>query len=242
MAHIRLNKFLAQAGVASRREADRMIEDGRVAVNGEIIQTLGRKIDEEKDKVEVDGITVKQETKHYYLMLNKPPGYLVSLKDSYGRPTVRDLLPTLKGHVFPVGRLDFDSEGLLLLTNDGELTYRLTHPKFKIKKVYLVRVKGMPESSDLRRLERGIFLDGHKTARAQISLLSSSHRESVLRVVIHEGRKREIRRLFDVIGHRVIELQRIEFGSLSLGKLRKGKWRYLTFSEIGRLRDKVRLE
>jgi len=239
---IRLNKFLSQAGVASRRQADRMIEEGRVAVNGEVIQAMGYKIDAERDKVEVDGKTVKKETKLYYVMLNKPPGYLVSLKDSFGRPTVRDLLPTLKGRVFPVGRLDFDSEGLLLLTNDGELAYQLTHPSFKIKKIYLIKVKGAPISSDLRRLERGIILDGKKTAPAKISLLSSSNRESFLRVEIHEGRKREIRRLFDVIGHRVMELQRNKFGSLSLGNLKKGKWRYLTRDEIGRLRNQVRLE
>lgn len=242
MVLIRLNKFLSQAGVASRREADRMIEEGRVAVNSEVIQALGHKIDDEIDKVEVDGVKVKKEAKHYYVILNKPPGYLVSLKDSFGRPTVRDLLPTLKGRVFPVGRLDFDSEGLLLMTNDGELAYRLTHPSFKIKKVYLVRIKGKPESSGLRRLERGLILDGKKTAPAKISLLSSSTKESFLRVEIHEGRKREIRRLFDVIGHRVIELQRIKFGNLSLGNLKKGKWRYLTRDEIGRLRNQVRLE
>ncbi len=242
MAQIRLNKFLAQAGLASRREADRMIEEGRVAVNGEVIQTLGHKIEEERDRVEVDGIKIKQEKKRYYVMLNKPPGYLVSLKDSFGRPKVRDLLPTLKGRVFPVGRLDSDSEGLLLLTNDGGLAFRLTHPRFKIKKVYLVRVKGTPESSDLRRLKRGIILDGKKTAPARIKLLSSSSRESFLRVEIHEGRKREIRRLFDVIGHKVIELQRIEFGSLSLGKLRKGKWRSLDRSEIDKLKALVKLE
>lgn len=239
---IRLNKFLSQSGVASRREADRMIEEGRVAVNSEIIQVLGHKIDDEKDKVEVDGVRVQKETKIHYVMLNKPPGYLVSLKDSFGRQTVRDLIPSLKGRVFPVGRLDFNSEGLLLLTNDGELAYRLTHPRFKVKKVYFVKVKGKPESSDLRRLERGIILDSIKTARAVISLLSSSPRESFLHVEIHEGRKREIRRLFDVIGHKVIELQRIKFGDLSLGNLKKGKWRYLTRSEVEKLKSLVNLE
>ncbi len=242
MVQIRLNKFLSQAGVASRREADRLIEEGRVAVNGEVIQAMGYKIDAEKDKVEVDGKKVKKETKLYYVMLNKPPGYLVSLKDSFGRPTVRDLIPSLKGRVFPVGRLDYDSEGLLLLTNDGELAYRLTHPSFRAKKVYLVNVKGAPASSDLRRLERGIILDGKKTAPAKLSLLSSSSKESFLRVEIHEGRKREVRRLFEVIGHRVIALQRIKFGNLSLGNLKKGKWRYLSRDEIDRLRNQVRLE
>jgi len=242
MAQIRLNKYLAQAGVASRREADRMIAEGRVAVNGEVIQALGHRIEAEIDKVEVDGVKVKKETKHYYLMLNKPPGYLVSLKDSFGRPTVRDLLPTLKGRVFPVGRLDFDSEGLLLLTNDGELAYRLAHPRFKIKKIYLVRVKGKPGSSSLHRLEKGIILDGKKTAPARINVLSSSLKESLLRVEIHEGRKREIRRLFEVIGHKVVALQRNKFGNLSLGHLKKGKWRYLTRDEIGSLRNQVRLE
>jgi pseudouridine synthase len=229
---VRLNKFLAQAGIASRREADRMITQGRVAVNGEVILTLGHKIDAGKDRVEVDGKKVKKEGINLYLMLNKPPGYLVSMKDPLGRPTIKDLLPTLKSRVFPVGRLDYESEGLLLLTNHGELAFRLTHPRFQIKKVYQVKVKGEPDYSRLSRLKKGIILDGKKTAPAKIRILSVSSGESYLRVEIHEGRKREVRRMFEAVGHRVEELRRMRFDGLSLGKLKRGRWRYLTAREI----------
>ena len=153
---IRLNKFLAQAGVASRREVDKMIAEGRIKVNGQVVQVLGYKIDDEKDRVDVEGRRVEKEEELVYLMINKPPGYLVTLKDNFQRPTIQQLLPSLRKRVFPVGRLDYDSSGLLLMTNDGELAYRLTHPRFKVPKVYLVKVKGEPDPSELTRLEKGI--------------------------------------------------------------------------------------
>lgn len=239
---VRMNKFLAQAGIASRREADRLITQGRVAVNGEVILTLGHKIDAGKDRVEVDGKKVKKEEINLYLMLNKPLGYLVSLKDPLGRPTIKDLLPSLKSRVFPIGRLDYESEGLLLLTNHGELAFRLTHPRFQIKKVYQVKVKGEPDSSKLSRLEKGIILDGKKTAPAKIRLLAVSSRESCLRIEIHEGRKREVRRMFEAIGHQVRELRRMRFDGLSLGRLKRGRWRYLTPREIEMLMSCVGLK
>lgn len=239
---IRLNKFLSQAGVTSRREADRLIAEGRVTVNGEVILTLGCRIDEGKDKVEVDGKRVKKDETPVYVMLNKPPGYLVSLKDPLGRPTIKDLLSSVKSRVFPVGRLDYQSEGLLLLTNDGELAFRLTHPRFRIKKVYLVKIRGIPDASKLSRLERGIFLDGKKTAPAKVKPLKVTSKESLLRVEIHEGWKREVRRMFEAIGHRVLGLQRIRFGGLSLGKLKSGRWRFLTSQEIGKLKSQVGLK
>lgn len=239
---IRLNKFLSQAGVASRREADRMIADGRVTVNGQVVQVLGHKIDDKKDRVEVDGRRVKIEGGLVYLMLNKPSGYLVSLKDPFRRPAVKDLLPSIKSRVFPVGRLDYDSQGLLLLTNDGELACRLTHPRFKIKKVYLVKVKGEPDSSKLSKLKRGIFLDGKRTAPAKIVPLGGSTEKALLRVEIYEGRKRELRRMFEAIGHRVVKLRRIKIDGLSLGNLKEGQWRYLTQKEIDMLKNQVRIE
>ena len=239
---IRLNKFLSQTGVASRREADRMITAGRVAVNGQVIQVLGRKIDDKKDRVEVDRKIVKIEEEQIYLLLNKPPGYLVSLKDPFHRPTVKDLLPSIKSRVFPVGRLDYDSRGLLLLTNDGELAYRLTHPSFKIKKVYLVKVRGEPDFSKISKLEKGIFLDGKKTAPAKIGPIRVSAKKALFRVEILEGRKREVKRMFETIGHRVIELQRIKFDGLSLAGLREGQWRHLTRKEISSLKKLVGLE
>lgn len=239
---LRLNKFLAQAGIASRREADRLITQGRVSVNGEVILTLGHKIDGKKDRVEVDGRKVKKEEINLYLMLNKPPGYLVSLKDPLGRPTIKDLLPSLKSRVFPIGRLDYESEGLLLLTNNGELAFRLTHPRFQIKKVYQVKVKGEPDSSRLSRLEKGIVLDGKKTAPAKIRTLAVSSKGGCLRIEIHEGRKREVRRMLEAVGLQVKGLQRMRFDGLSLGKLKRGKWRYLAPREVETLMSCVGLK
>lgn len=239
---IRLNKFLAQAGVASRREVDRLIDEGKIKVNGRVVQTLGTKIDDQKDRVEVGGKPVKRGEGMAYLMLNKPPGYLVTLKDPFKRPTVKELLPSLKERVFPVGRLDYDSEGLLLFTNDGELAHRLAHPRYKIPKNYLVDVKGMPDPSKISRLEKGIVLDGKKTAPARIAKLRDSSKKTLFQVEIYEGRKREVKRMFEAVGHRVLHLKRVGFGGIRLGKLRTGKWRFLTQREVSSLQRKVGLE
>lgn len=239
---IRLNKFLAQAGVASRREVDRMIAEGKVKVNGRVIETLGTKIDDEKDRVEVEGQKVRREEGLAYLMLNKPAGYLVTLKDPFQRPTIKELLPSLKKRIFPVGRLDYDSEGLLLLTNDGELAHRLAHPRYRVWKTYLVEVQGQPDSARISRLEKGIYLEGKKTAPAKIAQLRGSSKKTWLRVEIHEGRKREVRRMFESVGHRVLHLKRIGFGNLRLGKLKTGKWRFLSQREVSNLKRNVGLE
>ena len=239
---IRLNKFLSAAGVSSRREADRLIEQGRVKVNGKIVQTLGIKVDENKDRIEVDGKTVEGAQRKVYLLLNKPPEFLVTLKDPFQRPTIKDLLPKLKTRLFPVGRLDFDSEGLLLMTNDGELTNRLIHPRYEIKKIYLVKIKGHPEKVQISKLERGIFVDGKKTAPAKIFPISSSPRRSLYKVELHEGRKREIRRMFEAIGFYVLLLRRIKFAGLTLDGLNPGDWRYLTDKEVQNLYKKVGLK
>jgi pseudouridine synthase len=237
---IRLNKFLSQAGLASRREADRMIEQGRIRVNGKVVSQLGCKIDDEKDRVEVDGRQLKKEEGFVYLMLNKPRGYLVTLEDPFQRPTIIKLLPRLKKRIFPVGRLDYDSEGLLLLTNDGKLASRLTHPRYEVKKIYLIKVKGDPELAKLGRLERGIFLEGRKTAPARIERLGRSSKSTLLSVEIHEGRKRELRFMFRSIGHEVVRLKRIGFAGLKLGKLKRGEWRFLTPKETEMLKKAVR--
>jgi pseudouridine synthase len=239
---IRLNKYLAQAGVASRREADRMIAEGRVCVNRKVVDTLGFLVEDGKDRVEIDGKAVKPEKALLYLILNKPRGYLVTRKDPFQRPTIMDLLPFFKARIFPVGRLDLDSEGLLLLTNDGDLAHRLMHPRYKVNKIYTLRVKKKPEPASLARLERGIFLDGKRTAPAKIRVLSSTKQCAHLRVEIHEGRKRELKRMFETIGHRVTQLKRIRFGSLYLGTLKRGQWRFLTREEIGRLKKLVQLK
>jgi pseudouridine synthase len=239
---IRLNKYLAQAGVASRREADRMIVEGRVSLNGKTVESLGTLIDERTDKVEVDGKRIKiKNDSHLYLLLNKPPGYLVTVKDPFKRPTVMDLLPSLKKRVYPVGRLDLSSEGLLLLTNDGDLAYRLMHPRYRIMKEYLVRIEPKPKASMLRRLEKGIYLDGKKTAPAKIRMLTTTKMGTQVKVELFEGRKRELRRMFEAVGHDVLSLKRIRFGSLTLGKLKKGQWRHLSQKELERLKRDTRL-
>lgn len=239
---IRINKYLSAAGVSSRREADRLIEQGRVKVNGKIVQTLGSKIDENKDRIEVDGKIVEGTQGKIYILLNKPPEFLVTLKDPFQRPTIMDFLPKLKTRIFPVGRLDFDSEGLLLMTNDGELTNRLIHPRYEIKKNYLVKIQGHPEKAQISRLERGIPIDGKKTAPAKISPISSSPKRSLFKVELHEGRKREIRRMFEAIGYHVLLLRRIKFAGLTLDGLNSGDWRYLTDIEVQNLYKKVGLK
>jgi pseudouridine synthase len=240
---VRLNKFLAHAGVCSRREADRIIAEGRVSVNGKVVQELGQKIDASCDKVVVNGHPVRaEEGKPVFILLNKPAGRVVSVKDPFGRPTVMDLLPRLSTRVYPVGRLDLDTVGVLLLSNDGDMALRLTHPRYGVTKVYEARVDGEPKEEDLDKVRRGIFLEGHKTAPARVQVLRRGHRHSILRVEIHEGRKREIRRLFEAVGFPVSLLVRVEFAGLTLEGLKPGQWRYLKAAEILRLRRLVALD
>jgi pseudouridine synthase len=239
---IRLNKFLSQAGVASRREADRWILEGRVKVNGSIIKVLGHKICDQSDDVEVDGKHIKKTTQHMYLMLNKPKGVLVTLKDPQNRPTVKNLIGPVRQRVFPVGRLDLNSEGLLLLMDDGELAYRLMHPRYQVDKEYQVRVKGLPEESSLERLRKGIYLDGRKTAPARVVMLTAGAKKCLLNIGIHEGRKREVRRMVEAIGHTPIALKRVRFAGLTLGGLKPGQWRHLTSDEVAQLKKQVNLD
>jgi len=227
--------------VASRREADRLIAEGRVRVNGRIIQELGSQIDAGQDRVKVDGRDIKKGGRPVYLVLNKPAGYLVTLKDPFHRPTIKDLLPPSGERIFPVGRLDFESEGLLLLTNDGDLTFRLSHPGFEVKKSYLVKVKGEPDANGLERLRRGIFVGGHRTAPARVTLLAHNPKRSLLRIEIHEGRKHEVRLMCLAIGHDVVSLKRISLAGLTLGKLKPGEWRYLGAAEVRKLKRLVNL-
>jgi pseudouridine synthase len=240
-APVRLNAFIARSGIASRREADRLIQQGRVSVNGEVVQAMGRRIDPAADRVEVDGRPVRADIVPTYVMLHKPPGYLVTMKDPRQRPTITRLLPVRSLGVVPVGRLDFESEGLLLLTNDGELGHRLMHPRYEVRKKYRVRVRGQPPEAALRRLAHGIVLDGRRTAPARIARLGGGAGASEMEVEIHEGRKREIRRMFAAVGHPVRSLKRIHFGNLSLGALRPGTWRHLKPKEVAGLKALVNL-
>jgi pseudouridine synthase len=239
---LRLNRYLSMRGVASRREADRMIADGRVQVNGSTVSDLGAKVDEARDKVAVDGRLLKPGRELVYLALNKPPGTLVTRADPEGRPTVMSLLPKMREAVFPVGRLDLDSGGLLLLTNDGDLAFRLTHPRFEIRKLYAVEVEGSLSEEEASRLERGVRLDGRRTAPARVRVASRGPRRSQALVEIHEGRKREVRRMMDQVGHRVLSLKRVEFAGIRLGSLPTGQWRPLRRDEVRSLRRLAGLE
>ncbi|MBN2207329.1 MAG: rRNA pseudouridine synthase [Candidatus Aminicenantes bacterium] len=233
---IRLNKFLAQSGVASRREADRMIAEGEVRVDGRVVRELGTKVDEDRSRVEVRGRPVVREERLVHLILYKPRGVLVTFRDPEGRPTIQRLLPKLRQRVFPVGRLDFNSEGLLFLTNDGELALRLAHPRYETKKKYIAEVEGLPASEALDRLEKGVMLDGRRTAPAKAKLLARGQKRSRLLVEVHEGRKHEVRRMCEAVGHPVRALKRIGFAGLTLGGLKPGQWRFLEAKEVGKLR------
>ncbi len=222
--------------MASRRQADRLIAEGRVSVNGTVVEDLGTKIDEIQDRVSVDGRSVGGRGKAVYWMLNKPAGYLVTKDDPFERRTIRDLIPDLPPGVNPVGRLDKDSEGLLILTNDGELAFRLTHPRFEVAKRYVVRVKGEVDEPAAARLRSGVFIEGRKTAPAKVEIFERSARESVLQVEIHEGRKREVRYMLQAVGHPVLALKRVMFAGLSLSHLAPGEKRPLTPPEILRLK------
>lgn len=231
----RLQKFLARAGIASRRKCEDLIRSGRVTVNGRPVHELGFKVDPERDRVAVDGRPVRVETP-VYLMLNKPPGYICTLHDPQGRPKVTDLLRDVEARVYPVGRLDYDTEGLLILTNDGDFAYALTHPKHEIPKIYLAWVEGRPRRRDLQGLRRGIFLSDGLTAPAQVKVLKYEPGTTLLQVSIYEGRKRQIRRMFAAIGHPVQRLKRIAVGPLQLGDLQPGTFRHLTPQEVEKLK------
>lgn len=232
----RLQKYLAHAGVASRRTCEELIADGKVKVNGTVVREMGIKIDPDKDKIEVRGKLIKNEEEEVYLLLNKPKGYVTTLRDPQRRPKVSDLLKDIKERVYPVGRLDFDTEGLLLLTNDGNLTYKLTHPKHEIGKTYVAVVKGVPDQDKLKRFQKGLRLADGITAPAKVKLLKKQGNNGVLEITIYEGKNRQIRRMCETIGHPVLELKRISIAFLELGNLAEGEYRHLTAAEVKKLK------
>jgi pseudouridine synthase len=232
----RIQKILAKAGIASRREAEKMMIEGRVTVNGQVVDTLGFKTDPSKDHIKVDGKRLELFEPRVALLLNKPRGYLSTVKDPKGRPTVMDLLKNVKQRVYPVGRLDFDAAGLLLLTNDGDLTYLLSHPKFSIPRTYLVKVRGVPEEEKLTRLRKGVMLEDGKAKAVSIQILRQRERNSWIQVVVTEGRNRLVKRMFSSIGYPVLKLKRVGFGPIRLGDLRIGQFRYLTRGEMMKLK------
>ncbi|HRS22005.1 MAG TPA: pseudouridine synthase [Clostridia bacterium] len=233
----RLQKVMAEYGVASRRKSEEMIYAGKVKVNGRLVTEPGLKIDKDRDVIEVDGNIIKSPEKKIYILLNKPSGYITSVKDQFGRPTVLDLLKGISSRVFPIGRLDYDTEGLLILSNDGELTYRITHPKHSIDKTYRALVRGEVKGEDIKIFERGMAIEDYITAPAKMEIVRYSKGNSVIDITIHEGRNRQVRKMCSAIGHEVIRLRRIKIGDIGLGGLKTGEWRYLKDSEIRYLKE-----
>ena len=244
MVEERLQKLIAAAGLASRRHAEEMIKAGEVTVNGQVVTELGTKADPERDHIKVRGRLINPKLKSrekVYVLLNKPRGYLTSLADPEGRPLVTELLPQSLGRLHTVGRLDFNTEGLLLLTNDGEFTNFITSARNRVEKVYEVKVKGVPPDEAIDRLRRGIVLDdGVRTAPAKIKKTGESDTNSWFEVLLHEGRNQQIRRMFDSIGHSVLKLRRVRIGFLKDERLAPKQWRSLTPSEVARFMSSKR--
>lgn len=236
---MRLQKIIAQAGVASRREAERMILEGRIRLNGSIVTELGTKADPLEDSIEVDGREISSAEKKVYYLLNKPTGYVTTMRDPRGRPTVNDLMVSVSERVYPVGRLDYDTSGLLIMTNDGDLAHALAHPGKEIKKYYEAKVQGEAQEKDLNRLREGIRLDDGLTAPAVVTVLKTHGNKQWLEIVIHEGKNRQVRRMCDAIGLRVVKLQRLRLGTLELNDLPLGKFRKLTDKEVDGLKALV---
>lgn len=237
----RLQKILAQAGVASRRKCEELILAGKVQVNGVTVTELGTKADPAADSITVSGRSIGQEQK-VYILLNKPKGVITSATDPQGRKIVTDYLKGIRERVYPVGRLDYDTEGLLLLTNDGEFAHLLTHPKHHVPKTYLATVKGVPHGTELDKLKKGIMLDDGMTAPAEVEYqdIAPDQKESTITITIHEGRNRQVRRMFEAIGHPVKRLKRIAFGDLYLGNMKRGIFRHLTKEEIESLKQSAK--
>jgi pseudouridine synthase len=238
MGDIRLNKFISNSGYTSRRNADELIFNGEVTVNGVVIVEPGYQVDSKLDRVQVSGNPVGVQEDLIYIMLHKPEKYITTVKDQFDRPSVIDLIG-MKDRIYPVGRLDYDSKGLLLLTNDGELTFKLTHPSHDVPKTYLVQVKGNLDAAIIAKLSKGIYIDGYRTKPCEISVIGEIEHITRLSVVISEGRNRQIRKMFEKFKCRVVDLKRISIGELQLGDLPVGKWRHLTADEVAYLKDRI---
>ena len=234
---MRLQKYMALCGVASRRASEEMIASGRVCVNGCTVTEMGVQVDEERDQVTVDGEPIRLEGEKHYLAYYKPVGEVTTVSDPEGRATVMDKFRDYPVRLYPVGRLDYDSEGLLLLTNDGDMMNSLLHPSHEVNKTYLARVSSRLEDESVRRLRQGVTLDGRLTSPAQVRVVRYETFDTVVLVTIHEGRYRQVRRMFEAVGHQVVSLKRVGFGPIQLGDLPRGQWRRLTDAEVRRLKE-----
>jgi 23S rRNA pseudouridine2605 synthase len=239
MKSVRLNKFLASSGVASRRKADSMIGEGRISLNGKVVTELGMLVDPRVDRVEVDGRKIRGPEAPEYLIVNKPVGYITTVSDPQGRPTVLDLVTERRNRLYPVGRLDADTSGLLFLMNDGKLAFRLTHPKYEVEKTYRALLDSELTPDEAERLSRGVVLEDGPTAPAKVRRAGSG--KPVVTITIHEGRNRQVRRMFEAVGRRVLELARVSFGPIRIEGLKPGEWREMTADEVRALRKLVGL-
>lgn len=237
---VRLQKYIAMSGAASRRGAEALIGEGRVTVNGKKVDEQGVKVEIGADHVALDGMELKVKNKNYYIMLNKPTGYVTTVSDQFDRPTVIDLVKKdLKDvRLFPVGRLDYDTEGLLLLTNDGDFTYTVTHPKFNTEKTYIAKIKGGVSIKGLNQLRKGVQIDDYTTSPAKVATLTAAEGYVYVEITIHEGKNRQVRKMFEAVGSKVVALQRTKIGTVELGNLPLGRWRHLTSHEINYLMNK----
>jgi 23S rRNA pseudouridine2605 synthase len=238
---VRLQKVLAAAGVASRRTSEAMISRGRVEVNGKVVREQGMRVDPHRDTIRVDGSRIPPPRRHVYLVLNKPRGVVSTLSDPEGRPTLADLLERRKEWLFHVGRLDTDTEGLIILTNDGEFAHRLAHPSYEVPKTYLAEVEGVVDQPTVKRLRHGLMLEDGPVKPDAVKVTSRGAAKSLVEVTIHEGRNRIVRRMFDAVGHPVRRLSRIRIGPVRLGQLAQGASRELTSAELGALLDLVKM-
>ena len=234
---MRLQKYLALCGVASRRRAEQMIQEGKVQVNGQTVREMGVQVDEKKDTVSVEGAVVRPEAEKHYLAYYKPIGEVTTVSDPEGRATVMDKFRDYPVRLFPVGRLDYDSEGLLLLTNDGDMMNRLLHPSREVRKSYLIKASNDVTDEEIRTLRRGVMIDGKMTSPAEVRLIRKEAFDTVLLVTIHEGRNRQVRKMVEAVGHQVVALRRVAFGPILLGDLPRGQWRHLTPQEISKLKE-----
>lgn len=239
---IRLQKYLAQCGVASRRKAEELIAAGRVSVDGKTVRVMGMKINPQTQKVAFDGTPIALEQQKTYILLNKPKGYVTTLADPQGRPIVTDLIKDVDTRIFPVGRLDFDTEGALLLTNDGELAQKMQHPSFEVTKTYEAEVKGVPTFKKLQSLEKGIALEGRMTVPAKLKVLKKQAQSARVRITIHEGRKHQVKKMFGAIGHPVTSLKRIAYGNLRLKNLPRGGYRLLNKQDLNKIFQNIPLQ
>ena len=231
----RLQKIIAKAGICSRRAAETLIRDGKVTVDGKIVTEMGVKVDHRTQKIIADRVHVRFTEKKVYVLLNKPEGYVTTMSDPQGRPVVTSLVKSVNERIYPVGRLDFETKGALILTNDGDLAQRIQHPSFEVKKTYVARIQGKPTADEIKMLEDGVELEGKMTAPAQVKVYRMGKKDSVLEITIHEGRKHQVRKMCQTIGHHCVELTRIAYGNLNLGSLPSGKFRYLSTKDLARI-------